>query len=332
MVTGQAYAGPDDCRRVPNILILFDASGYMKEKNRYDSFLTQMGYFVEALPLTADGFFNVGLRHYGLKVGLGCHNTESILAIQPWDPERFSNSFPKTVSYGVSSLSEGLKAAAEDAAAANGKTVILLVGGGVESCNMDPIKTTDQIVMNNPDVEIHAFQIGNSHDGGFFLRGVAERGRGTFMELDRFNSSAGWYTWMKKNLVTACPQAVGRPAAVPAKAIGPIIFEPNSSAVRSRDPGVDTNNLANLEAVGSALRSSPSTKAVLHGYPDGQGNPKQTAKLAGKRAEAVVQYLIKSYRIAPSQLSIMAHTSPKPQVPGGPPQPGVRMVEFEISQ
>jgi hypothetical protein len=91
-----AYA--DDCKRVQNILVLFDASGFMKERGRYQTLLKQMRFFEEAMPLTADGFFDVGLRHYGLKVGLGCENTQSILAIQPWDPERFINSFPRSVS------------------------------------------------------------------------------------------------------------------------------------------------------------------------------------------------------------------------------------------
>ncbi len=70
-----SVSNADDCRRVANILVLFDASGYMKEKDRYQQFLTQMGYFVQGIPLTADGFFNVGLRHYGLKVGMGCEST-----------------------------------------------------------------------------------------------------------------------------------------------------------------------------------------------------------------------------------------------------------------
>ncbi|MDQ1239211.1 MAG: hypothetical protein QG577_1396, partial [Thermodesulfobacteriota bacterium] len=65
----------DDCKGVPNILVLFDASGFMKEKDRYEFLLKQMGFFEKAMPITADGFFNVGLRHYGLKVGMGCDNT-----------------------------------------------------------------------------------------------------------------------------------------------------------------------------------------------------------------------------------------------------------------
>ena len=81
-----AWTYADDCKRVQNILVLFDASGYMKERGRYQILLKQMRFFEEAMPLTADGFFDVGLRHYGLKVGLGCNNTQSILAIQPWDP------------------------------------------------------------------------------------------------------------------------------------------------------------------------------------------------------------------------------------------------------
>ena len=176
--TSSVYA--DDCKRVPNILVLFDASGYMKEKDRYQLLLTQMGFFEKAMPVTADGFFNVGLRHYGLKVGMGCENTESILAIQPWDPEKFLNAFPKSVSYGVSSLSAGLRAAADDVASATGKSIILVIGGGIESCKADPVTIAEQISRNNPDLEIHTFQIGNAQDGSFFLKAIAEKGRGTY--------------------------------------------------------------------------------------------------------------------------------------------------------
>jgi len=123
----------DDCRKVPNILILFDGSGVMRERGRYQQLLQQIAFFEQALPLTADGPFNVGLRVYGLKVGMGCDNTESILAIQPWDPERFLNAFPRHISYGTSSLTAGLRAAAEDVAAVDGKSIIIVIGGGVES-------------------------------------------------------------------------------------------------------------------------------------------------------------------------------------------------------
>ncbi len=61
----------DDCKRIPNILVLFDASGYMRNKGLYETLIQQMNFFSQAFPLTADGFFNVGLRHYGLKVGIG---------------------------------------------------------------------------------------------------------------------------------------------------------------------------------------------------------------------------------------------------------------------
>ena len=209
-------ARADDCKRVSNILVLFDASGFMKEKSRWEFFLQQMAFFQQAMPVTADGFFNVGIRHYGLKVGLGCENTESILAIQPWDPERFLNAFPRSVSYGVSSLSAGLRASGDEVASAEGKTIIVLIGGGLESCNMEPIKVTDQICRNNPDLEIHTFQIGNAPEGSFYLRAIAERSRGSYNRVEDSRSSASWYAWMKRNLVTPCG-----PSGAPGLGTGP---------------------------------------------------------------------------------------------------------------
>ncbi len=89
----------DDCKRIDNIVVLFDASGFMNQRDYWKMFLEQMNLFRRAIPLTADGFFNVALRHYGYKVGMECHSTESIFGLSQWDPERFINSFPQHVSY-----------------------------------------------------------------------------------------------------------------------------------------------------------------------------------------------------------------------------------------
>ncbi len=324
-------ARADDCKRVSNILVLFDASGFMKEKSRWEFFLQQMAFFQQAMPVTADGFFNVGIRHYGLKVGLGCENTESILAIQPWDPERFLNAFPRTVSYGVSSLSAGLRASGDEVASAEGKTIIVLIGGGLESCNMEPIKVTDQICRNNPDLEIHTFQIGNSPEGSFYLKGIAERSRGTYNRLEDSRSSASWYAWMKKNLVIPCAQPAitgseqGRPT------IGPVIFDSKGLSVRSNDAAVDLMNLQNLNSVAQILRGNPSARVVLHGFSDSKGNPDFNLKLSRQRAEAVAQFLIKTYSISPGRINIVPHGSSQAVLPGSTSQPGTRRVEFEIS-
>lgn len=323
----------DDCKRVMNILVLFDASGIMKEKGRYDLLLQQMGFFERAMPLTRDGFFNVGIRHYGLKVGLACENTESILAIQPWDPERFLNSFPKTVSYGMSSLSAGLRAAADEAASAEGKTIILLVGAGMESCKADPVKIAERIGINQPDLEIHTFQIGNAPDGRYFLGQIAQKVRGTYNQTEEFKSPAQWHAWMKRYLVVPCapPAAVQSPQGRPSA--GPVIFDPKSSSVRSKDRTIDAANQANLNAVGQILQQNPSAKVVLHAIPAGKGNLEAELRLARKRAEAVAQFLMGAHRIPASQMSIQVHASPEAVTPRGarPSQADGRRVEFQIN-
>ncbi len=328
----------DDCRRVPNILVLFDASGYMKEKDRYQELLKQMGYFDKAIPLTADGLFNVGLRHYGLKVGMECDNTESVLAIQPWDPQKFINAFPKTVSYGTSSLSAGLRAAADELASVNGKSMIVLVGCGVESCKVDPIKITQQIRANNPDLEIHTFQIGAVQEGRFFLEAIAKTGKGTYNDAGTFRSSANWYAWMKKYLVVQCgppPSAAGAPpAGSPAQGVAAVTFDYNSFSVRSKDLNADAQNMASLNTVAQALIQNPGARVVLHGFSDGKGSPQYNLKLSRKRAEAVARYLITTARIPASRISVVAHGS----TTGGLVLPGAanarigRRVEFELLQ
>jgi hypothetical protein len=324
-----APAAGDDCKRVQNILVVFDASGYMKEKDHYSLLMQQMEFFKEAIPLTADGFFNVGLRHYGFKVGLGCQNTESIFTMQPWDPERFLNSFPKTVSYGMSSLAAAVRAAAEEAAAADGKTIVVFVGGGLESCKADPVLVADRVAFNYPELEIHTFQIGSDSEGKFFLEAIAKKCRGTYHDLRSMGGSAGWHAWMKQFLVAPCagPAAAAPPPPPPAQ-VGPIIFDSNSFTVRSRDPNIDASNRASLEAVGRFLQSQPKSRVVLHGYSDGKGAQDLNLKLSRRRAEVVAQFLAVQYGITDARVAIVAHGAAAKVAPG---QPGAgRMVVFEV--
>jgi hypothetical protein len=315
----------DDCRRIQNILVLFDASGFMKQGDRYDKFLKQMENFKNAMPLTADGFFDVGLRHYGLKVGMGCRNTESILGIEPWDPERFINAFPRHVSYGVSALSAGLRASGDEIAATSGKSVILLIGGGIESCKSDPVKIADRLAFNNPDLEIHTFQIGDSQEGKFFLEGIARKCRGSYQNISSMGTVAGWHAWMRKYLLIPCPAPEGLAAP---REIPPIIFDYNSMSVRSKDPNLDASNLKSLDIVGKHLQANRQARVVLHGFTDGKGKQAYNLKLSRRRAEAVARVLKVQYGIPDARIGIIAHGT----APGGPPGEILRRVEFEIFQ
>ena len=331
-IASSVYA--DDCKRISNILVLFDASGYMKERDHYKRLLTQMRFFERGMPLTADGFFNVGLRHYGLKVGMGCENTQSVLAIQPWDPEKFINAFPRSVSYGRSSLSAGLRAAAQEISSdATGKSMIVLIGGGIESCKSDPIKIADQICRNNPDLEIHTFQIGNAQDGRFYLKAIAQKGRGVYINANDIDSPAPWHAWMKRYLVEPCSRAQAPPvASIPQVSVGPVTFDFNSFSVRSKDPAADRANLAALGAVAQALRNDPGLQVVLHGFADGKGKPDYNMKLSIKRAEAVARYMITTLGVPLSQIRMVGHgnTQSMLQPPGTVPERMGRRVEFEI--
>lgn len=325
-------AAADDCRGVPNILVLFDASGFMKERDRYKFLLKQMTFFQEAIPITADGFFNVGLRHYGLKVGMGCDSTESILSVQPWDPQRFINSFPQSVSYGMSALSVGLRGAADDVAGLQGKSVIVVIGGGIESCKVDPIKIAEQICANNPDVQIHTFQIGNAQEGTFILRGIAERGRGTYHNADAINTPAEWHAWMRRFLVIPCKSPSPPSSQAPARSSGNVVtFDLNSVSVTSADPSANAANFAAIGAAVREFRQSPSAQIVLHGYTDGRGKPEYNMKLSRQRAEAVAAYLTKRFAVPPSSIKIIPHGAvPERSVQGLPTDREGRRVVIEV--
>jgi outer membrane protein OmpA-like peptidoglycan-associated protein len=324
----------DDCRRVKNILILFDASGFMNERGRWKGFLKNMGYIEQSIPLAADGFFKVGLRHYGLKVGMGCKSTESILAIQTWDPDVFLNAFPKQVSYGISTLSAGLRAAADDISGVEGKSIIMVIGGGMESCRADPIKIAQQICLNNPDLEIHTFSMaGTGQEGEFFLRSIAEQCRGTYNRLRDMGSPAGWYAWMKRILVEPCRVAQPKPPvqAGPPQ-VPPVLFDINSYSVRSKEPTINASNLAALDVVGKFLQKLPHSSVVLHGYTDGKGSQKTNLALSRRRANSVKKYLMSKYGINTKRITVYGHGIADPSLGGEAARisGGGRRVEFEL--
>jgi outer membrane protein OmpA-like peptidoglycan-associated protein len=265
---------------------------------------------------------------------MGCDSSESILAVQSWDPERLVHAFPKTVSYGTSALSAGLRGAADDVAALDGKTIILVIGAGIESCKTDPIQIAEQICRNNPDLEIHTFQVGNQPEGAHFLKGIAAKGHGAYSSSDSTGSPAGWHAWMKKYLVQPCAARPTAPGRETSAAVGMITFDNNSFSVRSKEPSADAANLASLQAAANAMRGNPAARLALHGFSDGKGSAEQNLKLSRKRAEAAAQFLISSYGLPPNRISIVAHgpSAPGAPRPQGPSERMGRRVEFEIIQ
>ena len=133
--------------------------------------------------------------------------------MQPWDPERFINSFPKTVSYGTSALSAGLRAAAEDLSAAEGSSVLIVLGAGLESCQSVPVKVAEQIAFNNPKYwRFTPSSWATSRRKKRTSRespSAAEAHSAIFREVQ---GEAGWHLWMERHLVVPCagPAARGR--------------------------------------------------------------------------------------------------------------------------
>jgi outer membrane protein OmpA-like peptidoglycan-associated protein len=208
----------------------------------------------------------------------------------------------------------------------------VLIGGGIESCKGAPVNIAERLAFNNPDVEIHTFQIGNTDEGRFFLDGIARKCRGTYTAIDQSFSAASWHAWMKRYLVVPCAPPAPPAAAAPAAAIPPILFDHNSFSVRSKDPRVDAANLASLGAVGRLLQAKPSSRVVLHGFTDAKGAPDANLKISRRRAEAVARYLTANHRIPSARISIVPHGF----APGAGPQPAApqimegRRVEIEL--
>lgn len=85
-----------------------------------------------------------------------------------------------------------------------------------------------------------------------------------------------------------------------------------------------------VEQLGTAL-SDPKLAGYrfeIAGHSDASGDGEYNLRLSTQRANAVRDYLIAKYRIAPEKLSAMGYGSSKPLTAGNPNDPGNRRVQI----
>ncbi len=82
-------------------------------------------------------------------------------------------------------------------------------------------------------------------------------------------------------------------------------FANNSAAVGSA-------YAAQMEALAYVLKANPATLVTIHGYTDSSGAAAYNQSLSQRRAEAVAQYMIDNYAVAPNQIRALGHGAVSP--------------------
>ena len=93
---------------------------------------------------------------------------------------------------------------------------------------------------------------------------------------------------------------------------------------------LDAVGVALVEKLGTALADPKLTayRFEIAGHSDASGDGEYNLRLSTQRANAVRDYLISKYRIAPERLTAMGYGSSKPVNAGNPIDPANRRVQI----
>ncbi len=104
-----------------------------------------------------------------------------------------------------------------------------------------------------------------------------------------------------------------------------IFFKVNSSSV-------DYSNYERLATIAQVMKTNANVKLNVIGNADKSGSESYNLEISKRRAQAVVDHLVKIYGISASRLNVVAKGSQAPLASGDPKAEVNRRVDFEISK
>ena len=212
-----------------------------------------------------------------------------------------------TVTFASSpALSETPKGTGQGVTQAGKKIVTLLKGTVIDVSNTTPLEATIRLVDNGSGIVVSTVKTGPSgnfelvipHGGNF---GVTTEKSGYLFNSMNFNLPRfDKYQEIDTHILMV-------KAAVGSKVIMKnIFFDVNQSALKPE-------SLSELQNIRDLLVRNPEWRIQVNGHTDNVGHPKTNLALSLKRAESVVQYLIRE-GISPDRLRAKGYGSERPLV------------------
>ena len=131
-------------KRPPNLLIIVDSSNSMSQltedgKERLEVIKASLGKLVDGI----SGNVNVGMMVFGHRgKRYGCKDIEMVIPVGPLDVAIVKKELSLLQPEGVTPLSASLREAARNLENLKGKSCILLMSDGEDTCGGNPVKTT----------------------------------------------------------------------------------------------------------------------------------------------------------------------------------------------
>ena len=161
VVVAAAPAQPS-AAEATHVLLILDASGSMylrldDGEYRITAAKEALTAFVSRLPEAAD--LNVGLRVYGARVDAlaegACEDSVLDVPVEGFDRELLLRTIRDTQARGATPIAYSLELAAEDLRGVEGRTLVVLVTDGAESCGGDVRGAVERLMEQGLEVEIH---------------------------------------------------------------------------------------------------------------------------------------------------------------------------------
>lgn len=325
-----------------NLLIIFDRTGSMADQYGFERKLAVekrlAALFNNTVP---DVKLQAGLRQIGqyndiftntnLDYGMAAYNRDAInkLIAKMEDP------------FGNTPLDTAITASGGDLKSVSGRIALVIFSDGQDMVEKAPVAAATALKNQYGDrICIYTVQIGNDPVGGRILENIAKAGQcGVAVKGDSVASDPGMTAFVEKIFVAAKapeqPKPVAKaPAPAPAApAPAPIVAEKKAPAAAAapevkKEPVTETIKLnilfdtnkavikpkykGEVKKVADFMKKYPDTKAVIEGHTDSVGKEAANIKLSQKRADAVMNSLVKDYKIDKSRLKAVGYGPKKP--------------------
>ncbi|MBW1788994.1 MAG: OmpA family protein [Deltaproteobacteria bacterium] len=310
--------------KVDNFLILVDASTSMSDKYQGTRKLCIATETVERLNLTIPELaYRGGLRTFGQGACVGGGTSSLIYGMSGYDTEELGKALGAvTCTGGNTPLDEAIMAATE-LEPMGGVTSVILVSDGIVLSRAPVVAAVKEMMgrLGN-NVCLYTVQVGDNAGGKALLQEMAKMtGCGFSVNAADIYESGATADFVEKTMLAAAPPppAPAKAAAVPPSGRkdtdgdgiidyidicpntpmgatvdmrgcwgyeGTLLFAFDSSAIK---PGA-------TQALGEAidvLKRNPGLNVEVQGHTDNIGKPEYNQKLSERRAQAVVEYLVK---------------------------------------
>ncbi|MEN6464368.1 MAG: OmpA family protein [Syntrophaceae bacterium] len=325
-----------------NFLVIFDRTGSMADQyamqRKLDIEKGLAALFNATIPTVKLG---AGLREIGqyndtfvatnLDYGMTGYNRDALAKVVANMSDPFGNT----------PLDKAITAAGDDLKDVKGKIALVIFSDGLDMYGAPVVKAATDLKSKYGDrICIYTVQIGNDPAGAKILENIGKAGQcGVAVKGDSVANDPGMTAFVEKIFVAAKPPeqpkpVVKAPAPAPAApAPAPAIAEKKAPAAAAApevkaEPVVekiklnilfDTNKAVikpkykgEVRKVADFMKKYPDTKATIEGHTDNVGKEAANVKLSQKRADAVLNMLVKTYKINKSRLKAVGYGPKKP--------------------